>query len=131
MNDFIQIVSSLREQMQATLSRSDALKPLAWLMGMLLTALLVSAYLQAHTAIQILLGTLLGLSGALYLFAYTFCLVKIPDALRSERYSLHKMAIEHGLLGDSSSGAMFGAEELSKRAPEDVVSKQKIIEHDR
>jgi hypothetical protein len=33
-----------------------------------------------------------------------FCLLKDPDALRSERYVLHKMAIEHGIYGDSRIG---------------------------
>lgn len=31
MSEFLQVVASLREQMQTNLSRSDVLKPLAWL----------------------------------------------------------------------------------------------------
>ena len=71
-----------------------------WPLGMLLTALLSSAYLQVHGAIQILLGVLLCLTGLAYLGAYAFCLWRLPDALRSEKYSLHKMALEQGLLGE-------------------------------
>jgi hypothetical protein len=33
-----------------------------------------------------------------------YCLINDRDALRSEKYSLNKMAVEHGLLGDSTAG---------------------------
>jgi hypothetical protein len=104
MTNFLQLVSSLREQMSATLSRSDALKPLAWLIGILATSTVLMLYVKAPEWMLAIMAFLLVASIFLYGFAYTFCLFKDRDALRSERYSLHKMAIEHGLLGDSSTG---------------------------
>ena len=41
-----------------------------------------------------------------YFVAFSYCLVKDRDALRSETYSLHKIAIEHGLVGDSITGVI-------------------------
>lgn len=42
----------------------------------------------------------------LYLFAYTYCLFKDRDALRTERYSIQKLAIEKGFVGDSLTGTL-------------------------
>lgn len=47
---------------------------------------------------------------ASYLSAYVFLLFRDRDALRSEGYSLQKMAIERGLFGDSLTGVLKGRE---------------------
>lgn len=112
MTSFLQLAASLREQMNATLSRSDVLKPLAWLVGLLLTGLIMAVATKAD---QWVIGTLVGaiaLAIATYIGAYVFCLFVDRDALRSERYSLQKMAIEQRLIGDSSSG-LFEPEDAS------------------
>jgi hypothetical protein len=41
---------------------------------------------------------------ALYLGAYVYCLIKDREALRSETYSIQRLAIEKGYLGDSTAG---------------------------
>jgi hypothetical protein len=107
MSDFLQMVSTLREQMNATLSRSDVLKPLAWLVGLLVAAagLLVFSG-KAPDWLLVTIGVSLAASVAIYVASYLYCLFRNPDALRSEKYSLHKMAIEHGIYGDSNSGVM-------------------------
>jgi hypothetical protein len=51
--------------------------------------------------------SLLGAVGVVlvvFLAAYVFLLIKNPDALRSEEFSLSKMALEKGLIGDTTSG---------------------------
>jgi hypothetical protein len=40
----------------------------------------------------------------LFLYSYLHFMHKNPDVLRSENFHLSKMAIEHGLLGDSIHG---------------------------
>lgn len=123
MADFLQLVSMLREQMHATLSRSDVLKPLAWLIGLLAATMVLLVFggapewLLHWTALGVVLAVLL------YGAAYVFCLFKDRDALRSERYSLHKMAIEHGLIGDSAVG-MFKPEEVESEPVEATATKQ-------
>jgi hypothetical protein len=106
MADFLQLVSSLREQMNATLSRSDALKPLAWLVGILATATILGLFAKASEWILVAFVVALMSSIALYAAAYTFCLFADRDALRSEKYSLQKMAIEHGIYGDNLVGVI-------------------------
>jgi hypothetical protein len=104
MADFLQLITMMREQMNATLSRSDVLKPLAWLIGILATATIVPLFDKPPEWLLIALVTGLMLCVALYGCAYVFCLLKDRDALRSEKYSLQKMAIEHGMYGDSRIG---------------------------
>jgi hypothetical protein len=104
MPDFLQLVSQLREQMHATLSRSDILRPIAWLIGILTTTTVLLVVAQAPEWLLFLIAGLLVAMIALYGFAYLFCLVSDRDALRSENYSLQKMAIEHNLIGDSTTG---------------------------
>jgi hypothetical protein len=45
--DLLRLVSVLREQMHATLSRSDALKPLAWLIVIIMTTAVTLVYATA------------------------------------------------------------------------------------
>jgi hypothetical protein len=104
MGPFQQLISSLREQLTANISRSDILRPLAWLIGLLITGILVAEGEHASTLITITLVTMLIASVMIYGFGYIYCLFKDRDALRSERYSLQKMALEHGIYGDSAIG---------------------------
>lgn len=90
--------------MNATLSRSDVLKPLAWLVGLLMIATTSLVFVKAPEWLLVSIVVCLLGSVFLYVGAYVFCLVNDRDALRSEKYSLHKMAIEHGIYGDSSTG---------------------------
>ncbi len=43
---------------------------------------------------------------AVYIGAFLYLLVHDRDALRSETYSLRKMALQHGAAGDSLSGIL-------------------------
>ena len=127
MADFLQLVSMLREQMNATLSRSDVLKPLAWLVGILaLATVLMLATKAPEWMLQWMILSLVG-TIILYAFAYVFCLIMDRDALRSEKYSLNKMAIEHGLIGDSSGGMFNVNETTTPSLPTADAAKQ--IEH--
>lgn len=80
------------------------LNPLLWMFGTSLagTGVLVTA--QAPTALLVVMGII---DAALFLmFAVFFVMfaLKNPDALRSESYTLSKMAMEKGLFGDHAAG---------------------------
>jgi hypothetical protein len=126
MADFLQFASILKEQMNAALSRSDILRPLTWLVGLFLFATIGLVASAAPQWMLIGAGSVLGATVLLYLGAYIYCLICNPDALRSERYSIQKMAIEHGLLGDSDAGQFTRKEAGFDRSP-DSMTKQ--IEH--
>jgi hypothetical protein len=104
MSQFLQFAASLREQMNGTLSRSDVLKALVWPMGILVSSTVALVAWKAPVWVIVVMVVLLMLFVLLYGGAYVFCLINDRDALRSERYTLHKMAIEHGVYGDSRIG---------------------------
>ena len=90
--------------MSADLSRTDVLRPLMWLTGTLVLASVGAFLSDAPKWATIAMLSMLGTSVLAYISAYAFCLFSDRDALRSEKYSLQKMAIEQGLYGDSDRG---------------------------
>lgn len=96
-------------------ARSTALQPLQWVLGMLLTALSPALWLGAPAW----LTAALGIAGAVVLLvllgSYVYLLIRSPDALRSESYTLRKMEIEKGLVGDNISGVYDPASVDSNR----------------
>jgi hypothetical protein len=127
MADFLRLISTLREQMNATLSRSDILRPLAGLIGILITAIILMIVAKGPEWLLILMSALLVFSIVIYFFAYVFCLFRDRDALRSEKYSLQKMALEQGIFGDNLSGI----EEQPLKNPQlALTSAQKVKSED-
>lgn len=104
------IFKYLLQHANADGSRSTAMNPLIWLVAAVLAALLTAANLEVQpTWIVPLLAGLTVVGVLAFLCAYFILLNKNPDALRSERFTLSKMAIESGLIGDSSKGFTAGA----------------------
>lgn len=103
----MQSLDTFRDSLDKTLplgTRSTALQPLAWLSGILTSGLVVAATSSAPTWVLICIASFFGLSVSVYLIIYVHFARKNPDALRSERYTLSKMAIEKDLIGDDKSG---------------------------
>ncbi|MEO5707274.1 MAG: hypothetical protein ABIT10_09485 [Alteraurantiacibacter sp.] len=90
--------------MDAEMTRSDVLRSLIWPNAGLLMGLVAAISADADDWILMTLVIVFCLFMGLYGSAYVFFAVKDPDALRSEKYKLHKMAIEQGLVGDSLMG---------------------------
>jgi membrane protein YdbS with pleckstrin-like domain len=131
MPEFLQILSALREQMNATLSRSDVLKPLAWMLLIIaMTMVAIGIYVQHLAWLIVAVAVLFLGTSVVYLFSYLYCLFYNPDALRSEKYSLQKMAIEHNLLGDNVTG-MFEAKQESAQTLPPLEAATKQIENKR
>ena len=75
MPEFLQIISALREQMNATLSRSDVLKPLAWLLSIIaITMVAVGIYVQHLAWLIVAVAVLFLGTSVIYLFSYLYCL---------------------------------------------------------
>jgi hypothetical protein len=85
-------------------SRSSVINPLQWTMVPLLFALLAVLLAHGPTWLLLFFAGLICLVVLLLLGAYIYFMIKNPDALRSETYSLARTAIEKPLLGDSLSG---------------------------
>ena len=90
--------------MSAELTRSDVLRSLIWPNAGLLLALVGIASAQGPEWLLRTLVVLLCAFMTLYGLAYVYFALTDSDALRSEKYKLQKMAIEHGLFGDSQTG---------------------------
>lgn len=85
-------------------SRSTALHALQWVIGPLLGGISITAAVDAPSWLLIVLSIALGVVLGIFIYAYVFLLKTNPDALRSENFTLSKMAIERGLIGDSLGG---------------------------
>src|SRR5687768_14492835 len=96
------ILKTLLQQATTEGTRSTALKSLGWLIAMLLPSTLGAFALETPNWLGVSLAVATGVSVTLYLFAYVYLLRTDRDALRSERYSLTKLAIEKGVYGDST-----------------------------
>lgn len=97
-------IKELFERSDVSCSRSTILKPLTWFISLIIGGLILLVRLEAQTWIVILFAIIISLSILIFFFAYVYCLLKDKDALRSEKYSIQKMAIEKGIVGDNIVG---------------------------
>lgn len=95
---------SLFQQSDATALKSTVLRPVGWMMPILVSATLTAFYLGIPNWVGIMFSIFTGLTVLLYLFVYIYCLFTDKDALRSESYSIQKLAIERGFIGDNIIG---------------------------
>jgi hypothetical protein len=100
------------EQVMTSGGRSTALKPLGWLLSILILGLLGVARAGLAPWIIETFVIFMALAALLYLAAYVFFMCKNPDALRSERYAIEKLAIEKSVVGDSSRGIVKDVDNL-------------------
>lgn len=101
-------VATLFQHAAAQGSRSTVLRPLAWLLTICASSLVGCVQVKAPEWVVVMFGVLSAMSAFLYLGAYIYCLAHDRDALRSETYSIQKLAIEKGYVGDSSVGMLLG-----------------------
>lgn len=105
--------------------RSDILKPLVWPLGLCLTATVTLSTFGAPVWVSAGTASMAVVLLTLYVGGFVFFAIKSPDALRSESYTLRKMAIERGLVGDSSVGLTqveASAEYLSRSSSAQILS---------
>lgn len=100
----IPFVRTVQAGTEESSRRSDILKPLVWPFGLCLSATVSLAVFEGPLWTTILTAVVAGIIAALYIAGYVYFAIKQPDALRSESYTLRKMAIERGLVGDSATG---------------------------
>jgi hypothetical protein len=96
---------SLLQQASSQGSRSTALNPLIWIFAVIVAGLV--AVSRMPTVPGYVLVSLTIFAGAVLVasvVAYFILLFRNPDALRSEKFVLSKMAIEKSSMGDSLRG---------------------------
>lgn len=87
-------------------SKSTVLKPLTWFLSLIIGGLLFLLKFEAPNWIIVLFSIIISISILFFFFAYIYCLFYDRDALRSESYSIQKMAIEKGVIGDNVTGVL-------------------------
>ena len=85
-------------------TRSTALYSLGWLIGLLAPSTISSFYFGCPPWIGGTFGVLTVVAVLAYLVAYGYFAYTDPDRLQTERWSLNKMAIERGFIGDDLTG---------------------------
>lgn len=127
MPHFNDLLGALKAQVNSDASRSDVLKPLAWLTALLLFATVTSGVKKADSWLTLTLLILTVISVLTYVGAYIFFAIKSPDSLRSERHVIQKLAIEQGLLGDSSVGILNVTPEKTESTSDKKSSHQSKV----
>jgi hypothetical protein len=100
----IEIFRSLLQQATAQGARSTVLNPLGWALAISISAVLGSVSLHSEAWLTKLFAAFTVGIMITYLVAYIYFALTNSDALRSERFTLSKMAIERSLTGDSLNG---------------------------
>lgn len=99
-----EVISALLSQATATGARSTVLQPLSWLSVILTIGITILPARDAPDWLLILFSVLLVFCILTYIISYVYFAIKNPDALRSEKFTLSKMAIEKNLIGDNTAG---------------------------
>jgi hypothetical protein len=100
----IGVIRSLFHEASQQGSRSTVLTDLRWMLGILGAVLLGLVTYHAPPWLLISASVATGLCVFVFLAAYVYFCLANPEFLRSEKFALSKMAIEHSLKGDSDSG---------------------------
>ncbi len=98
------LFKELLQQASTSGSRSTAMKPLTWLVALLILAVIALASSVAPIWLVIGVASLFGITVFVFLGSYIYFMLKNPDALRSEKFTLSKMQIEKNLIGDDKAG---------------------------
>lgn len=98
------LLHSFMSQATAKGAKSSALHSLQWTLAILLSFVPICLFANAPEWLLVFIVALVFIVIITLVFAYGYLLVKNPDALRSETFTLSKMAIEKGLIGDSLLG---------------------------
>lgn len=99
-------VSDILERASADGHKTTVMRPLQWVLGILFIAATGSMFSDAPGWWLVLLAVLICITMAIMAYAYIYAIHKSPDLLRSEKYTLRKLAIEKSLMGDDLHGIL-------------------------
>ncbi|HEY1801461.1 MAG TPA: hypothetical protein VGG46_11055 [Terriglobales bacterium] len=97
-------------------SRSSITNPLQWTLVILIGGIILFWCIKVPPFVTYILVGAFVVVFVIFVYTYLYFMHKQPDVLRSENFHLSKMAIEHGLLGDSIHG-LLTADELKADPP--------------
>ena len=117
-----EILRQFIEGTRAKGARSSVLHSLHVAIGLTFGGFMVSIWLDSPKWVLQFLGLILALLFLLYICSYIYLIRTDKDALRSESFTLSKMAIEKGLVGDDLTGLIQATEARQNLIEGDVSS---------
>ena len=108
----VQIVRNILEHHAGSGRKSTALQPILILAGIIGVTMYGVVRAGAPAWMSAALLTLLICLAALFGWGYLYFMKTNPDALRSEKFNITKMAIERGVIGDKTLGRVLTSEEI-------------------
>ncbi|WP_193014286.1 MULTISPECIES: hypothetical protein [Gammaproteobacteria] len=120
-------ITSLFGQANQTGEKSTIIHPLLWVIGILISALIAEVYFKADNLLKV--GTFILLLAILVflMVVYWHCLTNNPDYLRSEKWSIQKMAIEKQVVGDSYTGEHIENQHINLTNSEKDYGNPKVL----
>lgn len=100
------LIKMFLEQATAKGSRSNVLKPLYAMMAVCIAGVFATFHFSFPVWSSYFFAFFTFVTMSIYLMSYLYCLLKTPDALRSETYSIQKLAIQKGFVGDDLTGVV-------------------------
>jgi hypothetical protein len=100
----IEELKSFFSKAQATGTKANVLSDLRWFIYVMLSGFLLAVRLSAPKWVIVFIAIMLGFGAILYLGLYIYFGITNPGALRSESFTLYKMAIEKTVIGDDLAG---------------------------
>lgn len=97
-------IRELLSRSDASGSKSTILKPLTWFLALIIGGILSLLKFDSPVWLTIMLATIFCLGVAVFFFVYIYCLINDRDSLRSEKFTIQKLAIEKGIMGDDVIG---------------------------
>jgi len=102
----LEIIQSFLQQASIQGSKSTILKPMNWILSIIISAIIATFYFPIPNWVSITFIVIFIILIIAYLIIYFYCLFNDRDALRSETYNVQKLAIEKGIIGDSATGIL-------------------------
>lgn len=100
------VIKLFLEQASAKGSKSTVLKPLYMMMAVCIAGVFTTFHFSFPLWSSYFFAFFTCMTMCVYLAAYVYCIFKHPDALRSESYSIQKLAIQKGFVGDDLTGVV-------------------------
>lgn len=122
------MIKHISEGSSAKGARSTALHSLQWGLGLILAAIPSTHFVGTPNWILTFLVVMLGILFLTYIGTFLFLLFSDRDALRSEQFTLSKMAIERGLIGDNVTGLIEANEKIEKILDAKIVNSEESTE---
>lgn len=105
----VELFKQLFSQSKSRGARSTALRPLNVVLILLISGMISGYSFGSPPWVLSYLGVAFAFTMAIYLLSYCYLLFTDRDALRSESFTIKKLAIEKGLVGDNITGKMLSS----------------------